>query len=45
MSEVGSCYRCEPGTEEPLLFEPGDMEHCNSEQVGRAEHADWMGKS
>lgn len=34
---MGSCYRCDPGTEEPLLFEPGDREHCNSEHMGRAE--------
>ena len=55
MSYVGSCCRCEqlftpfllplPGTEGPLFFEPGDIDHWKSEQVGSAEHADWMGQS
>ena len=27
----------------PLFFELGDMEHWNSEQAGRTDHADWMG--
>ena len=41
---MGSCSRCDPGTEEPLLFEPGDREHSKSEQVGRAEQLTGWGR-